>query len=220
MAENEAEENVTTVEGIRARYHGVEAHLNTSSDLPKRFGRRIEAAGGTYSECRGSVDTRFVTLPADAGDLLDALVEAFPHHRKTALIVRGIEIEGVVNGRAVTLHHNPGAGRVVCERSNDSPLSASAFVRVTFAAMVQRASQDFVAPLRREYERIVRNEAVDAENVRQAEIGRLKEALAQEAGRLLDGKNDLDDLKTLAARLREIGALPAESPDDEPQPGA
>jgi len=43
-------------------------------DFPKRFGKRVKAAGGHYSECRGSCQIRFVNLPGTAAALADEMI--------------------------------------------------------------------------------------------------------------------------------------------------
>jgi hypothetical protein len=42
--------------------------------VPKSLGRRIKAAGGKFSECRGSQFKRFVTIPATAPDVANEVV--------------------------------------------------------------------------------------------------------------------------------------------------
>lgn len=54
-------------------YRTIELHLD-SSPLSHSQTRRIKAAGGKYSECRGYVRKRFVTVPASEIDLINELV--------------------------------------------------------------------------------------------------------------------------------------------------
>jgi hypothetical protein len=58
-------------------------HLSPSAELPKRFGKRIRAVGGTYSDCRGYDSVRYVSVPATkAGRVLaDELLARFPGGR-------------------------------------------------------------------------------------------------------------------------------------------
>ena len=61
----------------------VELHLSACSTLPKRFGKKIKAAGGRYSECRGDVSRRYVTLPIEGNEaLIDTLCAEYfaPSH--------------------------------------------------------------------------------------------------------------------------------------------
>ena len=55
-----------------------ELHLDPSSEFPKRFGKKVKAAGGKYSECRGYCDRRYVTVPSTCVELIDALLAAYP----------------------------------------------------------------------------------------------------------------------------------------------
>lgn len=55
-----------------------ELHLNPSSEFAKKFGKKVKAAGGTYSSCRGYCDTRYVTVPSACVELIDALLAAYP----------------------------------------------------------------------------------------------------------------------------------------------
>lgn len=45
--------------------------------IPKKYGKKIKAAGGRYEECRGHTYTRYVTLPCTAVDLLNELLLEF-----------------------------------------------------------------------------------------------------------------------------------------------
>ena len=56
----------------------IELHVNGNTALTKRFGKKIKAAGGTYSECRGHSYKRFVTLPIEGNEaLINALATEF-----------------------------------------------------------------------------------------------------------------------------------------------
>lgn len=56
------------------RVHGLTLHMPAETTLPKRYGKRIKAVGGHYSDIRGSVDTRYVRLPLAAAELIDELL--------------------------------------------------------------------------------------------------------------------------------------------------
>ena len=104
-----------TVIGLPA---SVELHLSTSPELPKRFGKRIKAAGGDYSACRGYCDHRYVTLPLtdDTRGLINDLLRA---HGKTGgkgttVVARGTGVRGAQAWMDV--HKAPYVGE------HDSPL--------------------------------------------------------------------------------------------------
>jgi len=63
----------------------IELHL--SSAPLKGFAKKIKAAGGRYSECRGDSNfKRFVTIPTAEVELADALISAVGHKRTTAVV--------------------------------------------------------------------------------------------------------------------------------------
>jgi len=73
----------------------VEMHFSSYNDLVKRFGRKIKAAGGTYTACRGRRTTRTVCLSLrdDTRALINALVNAYGGP-KTPMIARGTGVRG------------------------------------------------------------------------------------------------------------------------------
>jgi len=73
----------------------VELHLSHSPDLPRVFGKKVKAAGGTYTACRGHRRSRSVTLPftPDTYALINVLVRAYGN-RKTAMIALGTRVSG------------------------------------------------------------------------------------------------------------------------------
>jgi hypothetical protein len=70
----------------------LELHLSKDSYLPKRFGKRIRALGGTYSSVRGNKHMRFVHLPNDdPGRLLaNQLIKQFAMGLRNTVVLRGI----------------------------------------------------------------------------------------------------------------------------------
>lgn len=76
----------------------VELHLSGSPDFPSVFGKRVKAAGGTYTACRGNRRGRFVTIPftPDNYALINVLVRAYGN-RKTTMIARGTGVSGSVS---------------------------------------------------------------------------------------------------------------------------
>jgi hypothetical protein len=77
IPETEKRERVTAFIADLAPYE-VELHLSTDSDLPKKYGKAIKAAGGRYSEARGTGCLhRYVHLPNTARKLINTLVAEF-----------------------------------------------------------------------------------------------------------------------------------------------
>ena len=70
-----------------------ELHLSPSAEFTKKFSKKVKAAGGTYSACRGYCDRRYVTVPSTCVELIDALLAAYPagrtrHGRDTCAVLR------------------------------------------------------------------------------------------------------------------------------------
>lgn len=96
----------------------VELHLSTDTSLPKRFGKKIKAAGGGYSNCRRRGSHRYVTLPLrdDTRDLINDLLRQYGRTggKGTTVIARGPRIEG--SQAWMSVHTAPHVGE------HDSPL--------------------------------------------------------------------------------------------------
>ncbi len=69
----------------------IELHLSSDAELVTKFGKKIKALGGHYSECRGHYTTRFVHLPwTPAGrELAQKLLDTYPDHytKKTSVVI-------------------------------------------------------------------------------------------------------------------------------------
>jgi hypothetical protein len=77
IPETEKRERVTAFVADLAPYE-VELHLLTNPDLPKKYGKAIKAAGGRYSEARGTgCMHRYVNIPNTARALINTLVAEF-----------------------------------------------------------------------------------------------------------------------------------------------
>jgi hypothetical protein len=74
----------------------IELHLGSSPDLPKRYGRKIKAMGGSYRAARGHDTTRFVHIPAtDEGlALCDVLRDQFGSYFRTGQRVATVIFRG------------------------------------------------------------------------------------------------------------------------------
>ena len=67
----------------------VELHLSGNPELIKKYGKKIKAVRGHYSECRGYQNKRFVTVPATETDLINVLVQTYPWgNTKTTMVAR------------------------------------------------------------------------------------------------------------------------------------
>lgn len=58
--------------------YDIEMHVSVNPDLPKKYGKAIKEAGGSYSAARGNgCLCRFVTLPRAARKLINAIAREF-----------------------------------------------------------------------------------------------------------------------------------------------
>ena len=69
-----------------------ELHLYTTP-LSRSHSKRIKAAGGKYSHCRGDCDYRFVDVPWDEADLIGELLDSYGGYRHTTVIARGGDVK-------------------------------------------------------------------------------------------------------------------------------
>lgn len=68
---------VALLVGDLAPYH-IEMHVSVNPDLPKKYGKAIKEAGGSYSAARGNgCLCRIVTLPRAARKLINAIAREF-----------------------------------------------------------------------------------------------------------------------------------------------
>lgn len=71
----------------------IELHLAPFGqiDFCKKYGRKIKALGGTYTNCRGYSDRRFVTIPWNEKnkELMNELIRNFQTKRTLAIIRLG-----------------------------------------------------------------------------------------------------------------------------------
>jgi hypothetical protein len=74
--------------------------------FPVRFGARVRALRGSFTECRGTTSTRFVVLPMnEAGlELAAECLAAFPDYRSTTVVFRfgGVALVRYILGRPAT----------------------------------------------------------------------------------------------------------------------
>jgi hypothetical protein len=76
-------------------YKNVELHLSPSTEFTRKYGKKVKAVGGNYSQVRGNSFQRFVTVPASEKELIDNLVTEFPkrnsNERGTVMILRDLD---------------------------------------------------------------------------------------------------------------------------------
>jgi hypothetical protein len=87
------------VEKMKIPFSSVELHLSPyTRNWTRRFGRKVKAAGGTYSSLRKSgSECRFVTLPVHQADLIWEIVRAETDSKpqaKVVMIARGLNLPG------------------------------------------------------------------------------------------------------------------------------
>lgn len=81
----DARENQAAVAfGEQLLPYGVRLDLNNDPAFVKKFGKRVKAAGGSYSECRGHQETRFVNLPCSEEALINAIWAEFGRWESTS----------------------------------------------------------------------------------------------------------------------------------------
>jgi hypothetical protein len=197
-----------------ARIALVRLDINTATDFTRRFGKQVREAGGKYDDVRGPADRRFVYLPWERRDLIDAIVTQYPHFRKTTIVLDRIEgsYNGVVDHRVSGLF---GPNQTVLYWSKDLGVSPSdqiegffsrVFDRFDWPKLTDRWDADDRAAAERRREHSLRQD-----------LEELKVRIAAESLRILDGANDIDGLKDLAREFRETCA---ELGIDEPGNGS
>ena len=85
-------------------FAAVELHLSPHTEgWTRKFGKKVKEAGGTYSACRGTSDTRYVVLPVAAWELINEIVRFEVSYRielgtksevKVPMIARGLDVPG------------------------------------------------------------------------------------------------------------------------------
>jgi hypothetical protein len=83
-----------------AQFDNVEIHLRCHDEnFLRRFGKRVKAAGGKYSEMRGYADTRYVFLPATERDLINQIIV----HEIEGRLAMAIDPEKAFRGKVVMI---------------------------------------------------------------------------------------------------------------------
>jgi hypothetical protein len=158
--------------------------------------------------------TRYVFVPWDRRDLMDAIMDR--HHKgpTTTMVVR--KLEGTWDGRPEPRAANAlGANEEVHRWRKDSGIPASDFLEGSFAPKVaKQIDWDRLTARWSEDDRISADRA-RTHRLRGGEAD-LKTRIAAEALRILDGAIDIDTLKELACELRGVYAeLGVEEPRGE-----
>ena len=189
----------------------VEIHANSLPTFVPKFGKRVKAAGGTYSECRGDSRHRFVRLPWGARDLIDEIARTHNDGPKTTLIVREFASSDVADGRLNSLLGVP--TRSVYKWLRAGPASATEFLESSVLRVV--AAVDWRSLTSQWNAEDARHAKNSREHSLRLELQSLRERIASESVRILDGANDLDPLRELASAYRaaceELGIEIAEA---------
>ncbi len=175
-------------------------HIRPDTGFVDKFGARVRAIGGKYTDVRGrNVSTRYVTLPDGHPDLVDGIVDAYAMPTRTTFVVKDWVAAGLDARLTSALSH---AENRVVKWTRSSGLTPSGAVDAKAASVAAafdwrghlatwKAEDDALAMARRE--RALR-----------ADMQAVLLELGGEALRVLDGANDIDRLKEVALRYRGI----------------
>lgn len=172
-------------------------------------------AGGRYGDVRGSTRTRCVHIPSGEGDLIDEIARTYKWTSTITAIARALSAEGYDRARIESA-----AGRahdIVFKwrgEADDGPLSA--FLHRSFEARMDAIDW---RPILRRWK--AEDDAVSARERRRVldeEIASLRERISAEAVRIADGANDIEPLRDLARRYREVCAEAGVEIASEPVP--
>jgi hypothetical protein len=200
----------------RVLYGTVELHLSRNTEFTTRFGARVKCVGGRYSDVRGDATRRFVTLPASETTLIDELAFIYGRTRKVVVVVRDLSAEGYRRERIEQTAGTP--PNVVFNWLGDEKAGPiSAFVRDQFEARMDKLNW---APVLARWSAEDEQEAARRRSwVLNEEVADLQQQIAAQAVRIEQGANDIEPLKELARRYREVCAeagieleLPASTP--------
>jgi hypothetical protein len=185
------------------RYTSIAMDIAPDPAFAKRHGPRVTAAGGRYGDVRGQAVYRRVTLPASERVLIQEIASTYP----TAGKIR-IRPEGFSDRRFLLVFESKEAlaARIfplLWDPAENLPVTD--FVELEFRRILADNSVFDWPKLLKTW-----SDQDDATNRHrrltglQGEIVALKDAIAAEALRFLDGSNDLEDLKALALQLRTV----------------
>lgn len=174
---------------------------NTSTEFPRTHGARVKAVGGRYSDIRGNgASHRYVTLPFSERALLDEIMETYSGGPKR--VVQVVSVESRVLGRerchAVVNQNNLSNSFVWDPKSGRKP---SDFLEEEYEKRLSDWNWEPVMTRWDKEDRDALARRLEAE--RNARIASLREMIAYESVRILDGTNDIEPLKALAAEYRE-----------------
>jgi hypothetical protein len=75
---SDARENETAVAfGEQLLPYSIRMDLRNDPEFVKKYGKKVKAVGGSYSECRGHQSTRFVVLPSSEDVLINTIWAEF-----------------------------------------------------------------------------------------------------------------------------------------------
>jgi hypothetical protein len=175
----------------------VEMHLSGSSDFTRKgWGKKVKAAGGRYSECRGDATERYVTVPLIEEDLIGDLLCLFPSWKKTTIVFRGIATWRP--NAWVVVHDIPNIAAVA-----DNPREAE-FAKVAKALDEVRAAMN--GRCRDEIERIFAGEIAREKEAERRPLKRAYNALSAAETALREAM-DAGDLTSFNGLTRQMATV-------------
>jgi len=144
LRERERQERIARGEEMPApNFTWIQLHLSVYGDengktLPKRYGKRIKALGGEYTECRGHQTTRYVDLPwtEDGQALANKLVAEYGSggEKGTPIVIKGVDMSGIEESylQAWIVVHN------VAKRGDDPMGELLARYQKAFSSALER----------------------------------------------------------------------------------
>ena len=170
----------------------VDIHACADPEFTRRFGKRVKAAGGDYSHARGNQCTRFVTVPITEPEMIDEIVAAYPHYKKTTVIFNGMAVRA---GNA----HAPWSVQHVA--TGETIKSAwSRFVTATRGEHIQKDVTEHYAQQARRADEAKRARKIDVEVEGVACTGSFQEMIA---GMITDGYNENEIANIVARAARQ-----------------
>ncbi len=183
-------------------YDNVCIHIAAEAEFPKIFGKRVKDCGGKFSDIRGHVSKRFVTIPSTETELLDAIGARFAD-RKIPLVIDGFTIEGHGTVRSGVTAKNR-INTNVFYWSDRTGIAPSKFLRQALDAQLAKMPWDRIIADWREEDRkdAARRRGFELDK----EIAGLRETIAYAAARIAEGANDWDAIRELGARYVDLCA--------------
>jgi hypothetical protein len=195
-------------------YKTVCIHIAAETEFPKIFGKQVKDCGGKFSDIRGHISQRFVTIPSAETELLDAIVARFPG-KKIPLVIDGFTIEGcgIVRDGATARNRINGSVFYWTDRAGAAP---SEFLRNALDAHLAKMPWDRIIADWTEEDRRESSRRRGFELDRQ--IAAIRGRIAFQAARIAEGANDWETIRELGAEYVELCAEAGIDLSAEPAP--